>query len=148
MSAANGGQHNLNALLVTCEHGGNRVPANYRSLFQGQDRLLQSHLSYDPGALEVAEKIAKALTAELMVSTFSRLLIDVNRSIGNPRLYSLITRRAPPAIRQRLLEREYLPYRNRAEAWVAGEIARNRRVVHISCHSFTPRLRGQRRKVD
>ena len=27
-------------LLLTCEHGGNKVPSAYRSLFKGQDELL------------------------------------------------------------------------------------------------------------
>jgi len=30
-------------LLITCEHGGNRIPARYRPLFRGAGKLLDSH---------------------------------------------------------------------------------------------------------
>ena len=40
--------------LITCEHGGNRIPPRYRDLFAGCEALLQSHRGYDPGALTLA----------------------------------------------------------------------------------------------
>ena len=47
------------ALLITCEHGGNRVPHAYRNLFASASRLLQSHRGYDAGALALAREIAR-----------------------------------------------------------------------------------------
>lgn len=135
-------------VLVTCEHGGNRIPPRYRSLFEGHEALLASHRGYDPGALSVARELSRALSAPLHVSTTSRLLIDLNRSIGHPRLYSEITRGASEQIRRHILETYYLPYRSRVEAQVADSIARGKRVVHISSHSFTPVLDGEIRLAD
>ena len=53
-------------LLITCEHGGNRIPARYRPLFRRHRAALESHRGYDPGALAVARDIAAAFDAELV----------------------------------------------------------------------------------
>lgn len=134
--------------LITCEHGGNRIPSPYRRLFRGFEALLQTHRGYDAGALALARGLAKALAASLFVSSTSRLLIDLNRSIGHPRLYSEASRDASAAVRREILERHYLPYRNKVEAAIADAIAHGRRVIHISSHSFTPQLDGSVRNAD
>ncbi len=135
-------------ILITCEHGGNRIPPRYRALFAGFEALLHSHRGYDPGALAVARKLAGVLDAPLFVSTTSRLLIDLNRSIAHPKLYSEATRDAPAAVRREILDRVYLPYRSAVEAQVAAAIARGSRVIHLASHSFTPELDGVVRNAD
>jgi predicted N-formylglutamate amidohydrolase len=134
--------------LITCEHGGNRIPPRYRTLFAGFEALLESHRGYDPGALALARQMAKTFAAPLFVSTTSRLLIDLNRSIGHPKLYSEATRGAPAAVRREILDRHYLPYREGVEAHIAAAIARGSRVIHLACHSFTPVLDGAVRNAD
>ena len=135
-------------LVVTCEHGGNRIPLRYRPLFRDFEDLLQTHRGFDPGARALGRQLARALDAPLFVSTISRLLVDLNRSVGHPRLYSEITRRAPAPVRSAILNAYYLPYRNRVEAHIAEAITVGRRVVHISSHSFTPQLGGAVRRAD
>jgi predicted N-formylglutamate amidohydrolase len=135
-------------VLITCEHGGNRIPTGYRHLFAGFEALLQSHRGHDPGALAMARELAKALSAPLFVSTTSRLLIDLNRSIGHPDLYSEATRNVPVSVRREILHGHYLPYRNRVEAHIAEAIAGGNRVIHIASHSFTPELDGAVRNAD
>lgn len=135
-------------LLVSCEHGGNRVPARYRHLFAGHEAHLGTHRGYDPGALALARDLAERLGATCFVSTVSRLLVDLNRSIGHPKLYSEATRVAPPALRREILDAHYLPYRNAVHAHVADAVAHGARVIHISSHSFTPVLDGITRDAD
>jgi len=135
-------------ILITCEHGGNRIPARYRPLFDGFEALLPTHRGYDPGALTLARELSRALAAPLFVSTTSRLLIDLNRSIGHPFLYSEATRNAPASVRRAILEKHYLPYRKRVEAHIAAAIAHGSRVIHLSSHSFTPMLDGEVRNAD
>ena len=135
-------------LLVTCEHGGNRIPVRYRALFAPLRTALSSHRGYDPGALVVARDLAKAFDAELLYSTTSRLLVELNRSPGNPRLWSEAIRALPLEERKRILERHYKPYRNAVESRVSAAIANGDRVLHISSHSFTPRLDGVERTAD
>jgi predicted N-formylglutamate amidohydrolase len=136
------------SFIVTCEHGGNRIPAPYRALFRGHAALLHTHRGYDPGALLMAREMARALHAPLQTSTVSRLLIDLNRSIGHPQLFSPMTRDAPLATRRGIVDRHYLPYRQRVEQLVARAVSRGRRVVHVSSHSFTPELHGHVRRAD
>ena len=135
-------------LLVTCEHGGDHIPARYRPLFVPLRSALSSHRGYDAGALAVARDIAKAFDAELVYSTTSRLLVELNRSPGHPRLWSEVTRELPLDERKRILERYYEPYRTAVESRVSAAIAKGGRLLHVSSHSFTPRLDGVERTAD
>ena len=135
-------------LVITCEHGGNRIPAPYRDLFHVRQTLLDSHRGYDPGALIMARVLATAFAAPLVASTVSRLLVDLNRSIGHPRLHSEAPRNAPAIVRQRILKDYYQPYRARAERFVRQAIADHGWVIHLSSHSFTPEWYGEVRHAD
>jgi predicted N-formylglutamate amidohydrolase len=110
--------------------------------------VLGSHRGYDAGALRMARALARSLRAPLVTATTSRLLVDLNRSIGHPRLFSPEVRGAPPSVRARIVERHYRPYRDEVERRVAQSAARGRRVLHISSHSFTPQLDGKVRTAD
>jgi predicted N-formylglutamate amidohydrolase len=110
--------------------------------------LLDSHRGYDPGALVMAKEMATTFRAPLVTSTVSRLLIDLNRSIGHPQLFSAATRSAPRELRAKIVERHYLPYRAQVERLVRRSVSRGRRVIHVSSHSFTPELDGKVRRAD
>jgi len=138
----------VDCFLITCEHGGNRIPAPYRRLFREYRALLDSHRGYDPGALVMARELGRAFGAPLVASTVSRLVIDLNRSLGHPRLFSAATRGAPATLRAEIVQRHYLPYRAEVERVVGQSVARGRRVIHISSHSFTPELDGEVRTAD
>jgi predicted N-formylglutamate amidohydrolase len=144
----NGKPMRRDAFIVTCEHGGNRIPAAYRGMFDGLQALLATHRGYDPGALLMAKRLATDLAAPLETSTVSRLLVDLNRSPGHPHLFSRITRAAPAEVRREIMARHYLPYRARVECRVGDAVRRGRRAVHISSHSFTPELDGHVRQAD
>ena len=135
-------------LLVSCEHGGNRIPTAYRHLFADSGALLRSHRGVDIGALRLARDMARTLSAPLHACTVSRLLIELNRSPHHRHLYSAQTRDAPPQLRRELLDRYYLPYRNAVQARIADALEHGARVVHVSCHSFTPELHGEVRNAD
>ncbi len=135
-------------LVVSCEHGGNRIPARYRPLFHGWQPVLDSHRGYDAGALALAREMATRLGAPLQAATVSRLLIDLNRSPGHPRLYSAATRALAPAQRREIFDAYYRPYRDALQRCIVAAIAGGRRVVHVSCHSFTPELDGDPRDAD
>ena len=135
-------------ILITCEHGGNKIPANYWPLFKAHREALQSHRGYDPGALSLARDLAKTFDAELVYSTTSRLLVELNRSPGHRQVFSDATRDLPAAERERVMQRYYWPYRNWVEEQVSGAVEAGERVVHVSSHSFTPRLNGVTRRAD
>ncbi|MGH7162714.1 MAG: N-formylglutamate amidohydrolase, partial [Planctomycetota bacterium] len=129
------------SLVVTCEHGGNRVPPRFLRLFRGRRALLASHRGWDRGALNLARGVARALHAPLFASTTTRLLVDLNRSPGHPRLHAPFV---PRRERDAIVRRHYRPYRGAVESAIAAR----RRVLHLSVHTFTPVLRGRARDVD
>jgi predicted N-formylglutamate amidohydrolase len=135
-------------LIVTCEHGGNRVPAAYAGLFRPHRRLLESHRGYDPGSLELARAFARRLQAPLHFATVTRLLVELNRSRGHRALFSAVTKSLSQEEREALLRDYYLPYRQSVEAEITREIADGRRAVHFSMHTFTPKLDGKVRRAD
>lgn len=110
--------------------------------------MLESHRGYDPGSLAMAKALASAFGAPIVSATVSRLLIDLNRSIGHPQLFSAATRGAPASVRRQIVALCYEPYRAEVERLLQQALSRGRRVVHISSHSFTPTLDGKARCAD
>jgi predicted N-formylglutamate amidohydrolase len=135
-------------VLVTAEHGGYRVPPEYADLFRGRDELLRSHRGWDPGTYELAQALGRALRARTIRARVTRLLVDLNRSAHNPKVFSEITRRLPRAERVKLLARHHLPHWKRARDAVSTGIAEQGRVLHLGVHSFTPVLDGVVRNPD
>jgi predicted N-formylglutamate amidohydrolase len=117
-------------------------------LFRGQQALLASHCGYDAGALHLATTLAAALRAPLAVATISRLVVDLNRSLGHRQLFSPPIRALPPAERAAIIAAYYRPYRDEVERRVGAIVARGQRTIHVSAHSFTPVLDGQARRAD
>jgi predicted N-formylglutamate amidohydrolase len=138
----------VDRLLITCEHGGRRVPPRYRALFAAHEELLRTHRAWDFGALQLAREMAAAFGAPLHASSTTRLLIDLNRSIGHRQLYSEPTRSLDAAARARIAGRYHRPHRDRVSGDVHCAVAQGRRVVHIASHSFTPVLGGVVRNAD
>jgi predicted N-formylglutamate amidohydrolase len=138
----------VETILLTCEHAGKRVPAEYRRYFAAEADRLDGHAAYDPGAFAFARQLARRLGAPLHAHHVTRQLVDVNRSIGHRSLFSASLATATPEERRRILARHYLPHRQRVERRLARDLAGGRTVVHIGVHSFTPELDGEVRNAD
>lgn len=134
--------------LVTCEHASAHVPTRYAKLFSGRGALLQSHRGYDRGALEVAKSVARALAVPCFFGQSTRLLIDLNRSIGHRALFSELTRGLARETKQHIVREHYQPYREGVERTLRKRVARRGAILHVSVHSFTPSLNGQVRNAD
>ena len=92
--------------------------------------------------------MAARFHAPLYFDETTRLLADLNRSVGNPELHSEATRHLSLSERRELLEAHYHPHRQRVDAAMAEAVATGDRVVHIASHSFTPELNGHVRTAD
>ena len=136
------------ALIVSCEHGGNRIPAPFGALFDAYAVVLDSHRGFDAGALTMARTFARRFGAPLVGATVSRLLIDLNRSLGHPRVFSEVTRALPARQRAQIVEQYYLPHRRRVEDLVRQALRQQGQVVHLASHSFCPELDGRVRTAD
>ncbi|HEY2559877.1 MAG TPA: N-formylglutamate amidohydrolase [Caldimonas sp.] len=136
-------------LVLTCEHAGNVVPERYRPLFVGHEALLPTHRGWDPGALLLAQEMAERFHAPLYFEETTRLLVDLNRTVGNPELHSEATRHLSLRERREILAAYYHPHRGRVAAAIAEAVRTSPdRVVHIASHSFTPELNGHVRTAD
>ena len=116
--------------------------------FGGGERCSTPTAATIPARWSWRERWPAPSSAPLVTSTVSRLLVDLNRSIGHPQLFSAATRGAPAALRAKIVERHYRPYRAQVERLVRQAVSRGRRVIHISSHSFTPELDGKVRRAD
>ena len=134
-------------LLLTCEHGGNRIPAEYSHLFKGAGDVLESHRGWDLGALVLAKHLERTLRRPLLAVTWSRLFVEANRTPTNRRIWSRFTAPLPKKERDGILARWWRPHRSAVEKAVAAA-ARKTRVVHVAVHSFTPELDGDVRNAD
>ena len=141
-------------IVLTCEHASNTVPARYRALFDaglsgdagGRDTgpdVLSTHRGYDIGALVVARHLEKLLDAPLFSGRVTRLLVDLNRSAGNPSVFSPFSRALPMAARARLLHAYHAPFRAAVRERIEAMLREAPQVWHISVHSHTPELDGK-----
>jgi len=135
-------------LLITCEHASNRIPAIHREVARRAGDELYTHRGYDPGALELAKKYSRKFGASLFIGKWSRLLIELNRSLHHPKLWSEFSKPLPVEARRKLVDEYYLPYRKSVEQFIEREVKRKRLVVHIGVHSFTPVFSGETRTAD
>ncbi|MGU3434121.1 N-formylglutamate amidohydrolase [Actinomycetes bacterium M1A6_2h] len=135
-------------VIITCEHGGNLVPADFRELFVGQQGVLDTHRGYDIGALIMGKELAHKFSAPLVASTTSRLLIDLNRTLGHRQSLSEFTRTAPPDVVTRIIDQVHRPHWDKVQGLVSDFVRREEQVVHIASHSFTPELDGVVRTTD
>lgn len=133
-------------VIFSCEHAGAKVPKKYKPLFRTRKWLLTTHRASDPGAYEVASSICRKLRVPLSSCKHTRLLIDVNRTLRQESLFSVISKGLNSDEKSKIIERYYWPYRNR----LAHRIKKHTRlqVLHISIHSFTPIKSGLIRKCD
>ncbi len=133
--------------LITCDHASNFVP----DFINGGDLGLPSedmerHIAYDVGAAGVSLALGELLDAPVILSNFSRLVIDPNRGEDDPTLLMKIydgsiipaNRLAGPEELEKRLTRCYRPYH---EA-LARLAARRDDTIYVAVHSFTPRLNG------
>lgn len=138
----------MDVVILSCEHGGNEIPEIYRKVFHGHEEELQSHRGWDIGALKLAKQLSVSWEAPLHYATTSRLLVELNRSLHHPNLFSKFTKTLPLSEKLHILKQFYHPYRTKVEAFIRNLMQAKVQVIHISVHSFTPVLEGIERKAD
>jgi predicted N-formylglutamate amidohydrolase len=131
--------------VLTCDHAGRRLPASLGDLGLSE-RELATHIAWDLGIAGLGEKLAAALDAFVILQTYSRLVIDVNRPLNSPE--SIVTRSersdVPGNMQLSLGEAEaraqaiFWPYHRRIARELDQRLAAGRPSVLVTLHSFTP----------
>lgn len=135
-------------LIITCEHAGNKVPVEFRHLFEHNPEVLETHRGIDIGAMELTNAISKRLGKEPYLNTVTRLLVDLNRSTQSPTLFSEFTREQPLQVREKIFEKYYRPHRKKIEEKIKQVIANGEQAIHVGVHTFTPIWENEEREVD
>lgn len=133
-------------IVLTCEHAGNKIPKKYQLLFRKANSILNSHRGYDFGAYLLFKRLS-SYSDFSKYTQISRLLIDTNRSLGNNKLYSEITKILPNEMREEIFNNYYLPYRSEVEGYIKSHIKKEK-IFHFSLHTFTPILNSKIRDCD
>ncbi len=136
------------ATTITCEHGGNDIPPEYRELFRGKEGLLKTHRGYDRGAIDVARIFSTACNARLFSWTNTRLVVDMNRLSDSDTLFTVLRDTLSHDEKMKIIAEYHSPYWNGVKSYLADEIARSGLVAHVAVHSFTPVLKGVVRETD
>jgi len=139
-------------LLLVCDHAGDAVPLRLAGLGVAP-RDLQAHIAYDIGAAAVAELLAARFDAPLMLTGFSRLVIDCNRTPGSETSIPPISdgvaipgnQNLSAAALQARIDQLFAPYHAAVAARLDGFAARGVAPCFLSVHSFTPIFAGYRR---
>lgn len=137
-------------LAVVCEHASNFIPAQFDALGLSNDAC-ESHVAWDPGAFDVAQRIAEGLNAPLVASGVSRLVYDCNRPPSAPdampeksELFDIPgNAKLSQEERQNRAKMYYEPFRNALSALVAKGMK-----AIVTVHSFTPIYHGNHRAVE
>lgn len=140
-------------VVITCEHASAQVPRELGGLGLPPE-VLRSHRSFDPGALPIARGLARGLGAPLYEGRWSRLVVDLNRSVDHPRVAARTVdgmpvpgNRLSPAERQQRVDAYWRPFRDQVTMDVSVGVTHGS-VVHLSVHSFVERLHGVERTND
>ena len=145
-------EKNKPVLILTCEHASNKLPASFKRAVPA--RVLKTHRAYDIGAVQVFRKLVKFAKPEFYSEgKFSRLFIDLNRTITNKSAFSDYLRDNAKAKAQATAY--WTEYRAAIEKFVESALKPKTRaaksepeIVHLGIHSFTPELNGKVRNTD
>jgi predicted N-formylglutamate amidohydrolase len=134
--------------VLSCEHGGNQVPAQYDFLFKNKEDVLNSHRGWDPGALDLFHAMHINKVSYSIYSETTRLLVDLNRSLYRRTLFSEFSGSLNATAREQVLKEYYFPFRKDFEDALDSLTANGEEVFHVSVHSFTPVLNGDERNAE
>ena len=144
--------------ILTCEHASNKLPAAFKKVVPAE--VLKTHRAYDIGAVQVFRKLVKFAKPEFNCEgKFSRLFVDLNRTITNKSAFSDYLRNNENAKAEATAY--WNEYRAAIEKFVASSLSSPKRtasktraaksvptIIHLGIHSFTPVLNGKVRNTD
>lgn len=135
--------------VLVCDHAVRQLPSAYGDMGLTEAER-ESHIAWDPGALDVCRRLVTLLDAPLVATRVSRLVIDVNRDPGDPRLIWTLSEKTriaanenlSPAEREHRIAAFHVPYHDAIDAVLDARARRGQSSVLICVHSFTPVFHG------
>lgn len=139
-------------VVFVCDHASNRVPAALGDMGIAAHHL-RDHIAWDIGAGAVARRLRERFEAGGVIAGYSRLVVDLNRSLADRSAFPPITDGVlvPANLsladddRARRVEALYDPYHAAVEELVERRSTAAEVPVFVGVHSFTPRFHGTMR---
>lgn len=150
------GQAGQASIILVCEHASSFIPSELRGLGLLK-KTLHSHIVWDIGAFDVAQKLCHMFDAPLISGAISRLVYDCNRPFDAPdaipqqcEIYEIPgNKNLSQAEKQYRFEHIHNPFHEALGAIIERQIGRTYKpVILITLHSFTPFYNGQNRNLD
>ena len=137
------------SFLLIGDHAGNAVPKALGSLGLS-DAELARHIGWDIGIGELGALLSEKLDAVFVRQSYSRLVIDCNRSPSQPDLIAEVSDGTVVPGNAGLGEAEraarfaeiHTPYQAAIAAEIARRDAAGMTTVLVALHSFTPAMKG------
>ena len=138
--------------ILTCDHASPRIPRRLGDLgLAAADRL--RHVAWDIGTAALARRLARILDAPLVLSGYSRLVVDCNRPLEVASAYCARSEDVDVPGNLALSDVEkaaraaafYWPYHDAVHKLVESRMGREAPPVMVSIHSFTPLYLGRAR---
>jgi predicted N-formylglutamate amidohydrolase len=131
--------------LVICDHAGCRLPRRLEELGLSAQELV-SHIAWDIGAVQVAQKLASSLDAFVAWQPYSRLAIDCNRPLSAPDSIVAQSERTSIPGNKNLQPQEkdarareiFVPYHEQIRNELDRRGVDRLPSILVSVHSFTP----------
>ena len=138
--------------LIICDHASCTVPRALNGLGL-EEPVIRRHIGWDISAAEVARRLSTRFDAPLVMSRYSRLVIDCNRELDDPTSIPSISDGVIVPGNRDLVEHAVVarrkacfePYHDAVEATLDRFRARGHAPAVISMHSFTPVFKGDER---
>jgi predicted N-formylglutamate amidohydrolase len=133
------------AAFLICDHASNRIPRKLGTLGLSEAERAD-HIAWDPGAANMARRLSELLDAPLVLSGYSRLVIDCNRPLDSTQLTAPVSggvtvpgnAAVSAGDRAARIAELHRPYHDTIEAML--EARGGRPTLLLSIHSFTPEL--------
>jgi predicted N-formylglutamate amidohydrolase len=138
--------------ILVCDHASPRIPRRLGDLgLAPADRL--RHIAWDIGTAALARRLARILDAPLVLSGYSRLVVDCNRPFEVASAFCTRSEDIDVPGNVALSDAEkaaraaafYWPYQDAVHDLVESRMGRDVLPVMVSIHSFTPVYLGHAR---
>lgn len=136
-------------LLLVGDHVSNHFPKILGNLGLS-DSARERHIAYDIGTRQLIHRLSQHLDAPAVLAGYSRLVVDLNRSLEDESLMPEISdatvipgnRNMSGEHRNQRIQTFYTPYRSAIDRMLHGFRDRGIVPAFIAIHSFTPQMSG------
>ncbi len=138
--------------LLVCDHASKRIPRRLGDLGVSPENL-ERHIAWDIGAADVARRLSAILDAPLLLSGYSRLVVDCNRPLDEFDSFTVVSEDVKIPGNEGITDHEreqraaafFWPYQQAVHRLVKERTAGAVVPLMVSVHSFTPSYLGRSR---